>query len=116
MPVGVAWDLVVLPVREGWRAVQILQDLGEAGPVLLTPQGVSVLVPPGSARGWHLPGARILRRPGTVEAPPPRVTAPHTLCRRSWIVPPDGGGTLSDADALWGAYAAALTADGRVGR
>ncbi|MCC3654285.1 hypothetical protein LIX60_23060 [Streptomyces sp. S07_1.15] len=113
VPVGVAWDVVRLPAAEGWRTVHILQNLGEVGPVLLGPKGVEVMVPVGAVDGWDLPGARVLARAEQVDVPHPRVVAPHTRHRRTWIVPPTAEpAVLTDADALYGAYAAALATGG----
>ncbi|MCX4705632.1 hypothetical protein [Streptomyces sp. NBC_01373] len=107
LPVGVTWDVVLLPHREGWRVWQQLQMLDvKTGPMLLTNKHMAVFVPTGSADDWDLPGARVLKLGDTVEVPHPSVAAPRTQAAYSWVVPPLNEPVLTDCDDLYGAYAA----------
>jgi hypothetical protein len=106
LPAGRGWDVVRMDRSRGWRTVTALRTAGaEIGPVLHTEAHVDVLVPLGSVTDWDLDGATVLPVGELLTVPPPAVVAPRTLRARSWIVPPSV--TLTDAMALYEAYAAA---------
>ncbi|MEI5098699.1 hypothetical protein RB200_08555 [Streptomyces sp. PmtG] len=108
VPVGVAWDVVRLPRRIGWRAVRRLRaEDSPLGPVLHTATHIEVLVPRGTARSWCAPPATTLSRGDVIAAPAPGVVAPLTLRTRSWIVAPTAPLTLTDPAALLAAYSTA---------
>jgi hypothetical protein len=109
MATGHAWDAVRLPRSLGWRTIERMQQAGTpVGPAQHTPDGVEVLVPVGSAAGWRLPDCEVLTDGAPLRVPHPAVVAPITQYAHSWIVSPQDGGPLTDADLLHGAYAAAL--------
>ncbi|MEV5911047.1 hypothetical protein AB0M00_19365 [Streptomyces chartreusis] len=108
--VGKAWDVVRMPRALGWKTVTQMRQHGTpVGPAQHTPDGVEVLVPVGSAAEWHLPDAEVLTK-GTITVPHPATIAPRTQMAHSWIVSPQEGGPLTDADLLHEAYAAAIAA------
>ncbi|MFF9088669.1 hypothetical protein ACF1BE_19995 [Streptomyces sp. NPDC014991] len=108
-PAGRAWDVVRMPRALGWRTVTQMRQHGTpVGPAQHTPDGVEVLVPVGSAASWDLPDTEVLTEGAFIAVPHPAMTAPHTQQGHSWIVSPQDGGPLTDADLLCEAYAAAL--------
>ncbi|GHE98682.1 hypothetical protein GCM10018785_73300 [Streptomyces longispororuber] len=108
VPAGVAWDVVRVPQRTGWRTVHRLRADGTLlGPVLHTVTHVEVLVPAGTARFWCAPRTTTLSRGEFVAAPDPAVIAPLTARTRSWIVAPTAPLVLTDPDELRAAYLSA---------
>jgi hypothetical protein len=80
-------DLVTVPARQGLEAVDILRlHDGAVGPVLHDGpcDTLGFLVPPGTARGWNLPGSACTqtyrREPGPPAEPP--------VAGAGWLVPP----------------------------
>ncbi|MFF7365601.1 hypothetical protein [Streptomyces sp. NPDC008125] len=109
LPIGEGWDVVILPLSEGWSSLRHLRTVGASvGPVLHSSRGVEFLVPVGSATRWDLRGAVVRSRPEVLLAPVPSVVAPRTHEALTWLAPPRSAPTLTDADDLYGAYAAAL--------
>lgn len=108
VPAGHGWDVVRMPRPLGWRTVQHLRDTGATvGPVLHSEMYVEVLVPAGSVADWDLPEATVVTAGNTISVPHPSIVAPRTQNSRTWIVPPSGT-LLTDGNALYGSYAAAL--------
>lgn len=108
LPAGRSWDIVTLPRRAGWDTVFHLRSSGiTLGPVL-NAREVHYFVAPRSADGWDLPDGELLPAGTLVAVPHPSFVAPRTLEARTWIVPPKGGGCLTDGGDLYRAYAAAL--------
>ncbi|WP_282795195.1 hypothetical protein [Streptomyces sp. CC224B] len=108
VPAGVAWDVVRMPQRVGWRTVHRLRADGALlGPVLHTVTHVEALVPADTARSWYAPQTTTLARGDFVSAPDPAVVAPLTARTRSWIVAPTAPLFLTDPDELRAAYLAA---------
>lgn len=106
LPAGIGWDVVRMGRHRGWRTVTALRTAGAAvGPVLHTATHVEVLVPLGSVGDWDQDGATVVDQGEMIALPPPAIVAPHTLNARSWVVAP--GPPLTDATALYEAYAAA---------
>ncbi|WP_330349689.1 hypothetical protein [Streptomyces sp. NBC_00582] len=109
VPAGKAWDVVRVPRALGWRTVQQMRQAGTpVGPAQHTPDAVEVLVPVGSAARWELPDAEVLTEGARVAVPHPATVAPRTQMGHTWIVSPQEGGPLTEADLLHEAYAAAL--------
>lgn len=110
VPAGRAWDVVRLPLIEGWETVRHLRNLHlSSGPIMATYDSVEVLVAVGAPDGWDLPETRVLTSGDTIELPPPIVVAPHTCRAKTWIVAPRDLGHLINAADLYSAYAAAMT-------
>lgn len=108
VPAGIAWDVVRMPQRIGWRTIHHLRADGALlGPVLHTATHVEALVPPETARSWCAPQATTLSRGDFIAAPDPAVVAPLTVRTRSWIVAPTAPLLLTDPAELLSAYTAA---------
>ncbi|GAB2621492.1 hypothetical protein GCM10027168_61850 [Streptomyces capparidis] len=118
-----AGELAHVPTGPGWQIVRCVKPLGldavvrmcaanhRLGPVLLTVRGtVEFLVSAESSRGWRLPGTTVVGAPGTLHCPHPHVVPLRAVRGRTWLVPPDGTGTLTDGDLLCEALAAARAA------
>ncbi|MET8677945.1 hypothetical protein ABZW18_10210 [Streptomyces sp. NPDC004647] len=108
LPLGRPFDLVRVSHGLGRRVVADLLAGGDAtlGPVLWCgPRSrFEFLVPGGTAQNWlPLPGTRcvgkgsVLRCPMAHSVASPQVSGDN----RTWVVPPDGSGQLTDPLVLW---------------
>ncbi|MFI5808959.1 hypothetical protein [Streptomyces sp. NPDC051561] len=109
LPVGQAWDVVRVPHLQGADALQQLRvTRAPFGPILYSPAGFEFLLRVGSAADWDLPGATAITHGEVLLVPHPSVISPAEPGEWHWIVPPDDGGSLTDASDLYGAYASAV--------
>jgi hypothetical protein len=92
VPVGVSFDVVVIPGALARGVVGRLRHLRmQPGPVVLGPSGAEMFIRCGSASRWNVPDSHLLRRGGLVLLPPPTVQVPDTVGCRGWLVPPADG-------------------------
>jgi hypothetical protein len=99
IPLGGLFDMVRCLRGPGADALAVLRGQGGiTGPVLLcTPRhAVEFLVPAGTADTWHFPGTTAAGQGKTLTCPLPG----RTTRGRTWLVLPDGSGTLTDPQAL----------------
>lgn len=99
IPLGSHFDVVRCLRGPGAQALTTLRGRGnETGPVLLcTPrQAVEFLVPVGTADTWRVSGTTVAGRGRTLTCPLPG----RTTRGRTWLVLPDGSGTLTDPQVL----------------
>ncbi len=98
-------DLVTVPARQGFEAVDILRrGAGDeaVGPVLHDGgcDTLGFLVPPGTAAAWDLPGSACTQTfagPGTGVQDP---TPPPPVAGTGWLVPPRPTEPVTDPAAL----------------
>ncbi|MFF8972011.1 hypothetical protein [Streptomyces sp. NPDC014995] len=95
LPVGEAWDLLILPSRLGSPTLDVLtRVLDRPGPVLAAfdDDRAGFLVPPGTAARWLGTGIRTAGAGTWIVVPHPG----RSTGSIRWLVPPDGSGTLTD--------------------
>ena len=103
VPAGHDWDIVRLPQTAGLAALSVIHGRGHpVGPVMLTSyrHTVDVLVDAGAAARWKLPGTFAFGHGSALHCPHPDVVVPWSVGGSTWLVPPDGTGTVTDADEL----------------
>ena len=90
-PAEAPCDLVTVPARHGLEAVDILRLRDGVGPVLHDHAGdtLGVLVPPGTAAGWDLPGSACTQT-FTGEARAAADGEEPPVAGTGWLVPPEG--------------------------
>ncbi|GGO90600.1 hypothetical protein GCM10012280_36490 [Wenjunlia tyrosinilytica] len=118
VPAGVNWQIVRAIKPLGLDAVvRMCASKHHLGPVLLTMRDgvVEFLVAPGTVDGWDLPGTTVDSLSRTLYCPHPHVVPLRAVEGRTWLVPPDGTGGLTDGDLLYEALAAARAAAAVVG-
>ncbi|MER6059388.1 hypothetical protein [Streptomyces albidoflavus] len=111
LPAGVKWDVLILPGALGHPTLDVLSRCaGRPGPVLSGAGGVRLgfFVPPGTASRWLGTGVRAVGRGTWIVVPHPGRAAGVV----SWLVRPDGSGTLNDAGLLELAMHEAVAGEG----
>lgn len=111
LPAGVKWDVLILPGALGHPTLDVLSRCaGRSGPVLSGAGGVRLgfFVPPGTASRWLGTGVRAVGRGTWIVVPHPGRAAGVV----SWLVRPDGSGTLNDPGLLELAMHEAVAGEG----
>ncbi|WP_405776630.1 hypothetical protein [Streptomyces sp. NBC_00859] len=99
LPAGVRWDVLIIPGELGYPTLDVLSRLiDRPGPVLagFGEARMGFFVPPGTAARWIGTGVRGAGRGTWIVVPRPGGAAGGVR----WLVPPDGGGTLTDPALL----------------
>ncbi|MFJ2898640.1 hypothetical protein ACIO87_27580 [Streptomyces sp. NPDC087218] len=100
LPAGRRWDALILPGELGRPTLDVLTRLiDRPGPVFADSgeARIGFLVPPGTVAHWVGTGVRGAGRGAWIVVPYPGRTAAGGV---RWLIPPDGGGTLTDATLL----------------
>ncbi|MEU0277976.1 hypothetical protein ACIOGX_06285 [Streptomyces sp. NPDC088147] len=98
---GEPCDLVTVPARQGFEAVDILRRGGaspKVGPVLHDGpcDTLGFLVPPGTAAGWDMPGSACTQTNGRGF----RIPAEPPIIGSAWLLHPDTTGPVTDPALL----------------
>ncbi|MFC9649806.1 MULTISPECIES: hypothetical protein [unclassified Streptomyces] len=98
---GEPCDLVTVPARQGFEAVDILRRGGaspKVGPVLHDGpcDTLGFLVPPGTAAGWDMPGSACTQTNGRGF----RIPAEPPVIGSAWLLDPDTTGPVTDPALL----------------
>src|SRR3954467_9150309 len=99
LPVGKAWDVLILPGELGYPTLDVLtRVIDQLGPVLVDfgDARMGFLVPPGTAARWLGTGIRTAGTGTWIVVPYPGRSTGGVR----WLVPPDGAGTLTDPALL----------------
>ncbi|MFJ5109784.1 hypothetical protein ACIQAD_03865 [Streptomyces sp. NPDC088551] len=98
---GEPCDLVTVPARQGFEAVDILRRGGaspKVGPVLHDGpcDTLGFLVPPGTAAGWDMPGSACTQTNGRGF----RIPAEPPIIGSAWLLHPDTTSPVTDPALL----------------
>ncbi|MFD4758225.1 hypothetical protein ACFWOJ_04825 [Streptomyces sp. NPDC058439] len=100
LPAGRRWDVLILPGKLGRPTLDVLTRLIDPpGPVLsdFGDTRTGFFVPPGTVDHWVGTGVRGAGQGTWIVAPHPGRAVGGGV---SWLIPPDGSGTLTDAALL----------------